>query len=143
MGSVGRQRLAHENCYLLFVVYETGRQNQEFSSTACMDKDLRILLANPQGRKLCLACAVVERYRNLENPTQQSRLYRVEIGSPTVIHEPELSTAYENRRAIFRRVSLRFSPQFRQLTHGSLFSVGLLRDPLLDLTSAIFYKQAG
>ena len=24
MGSVGRQRLAQENCYLLFVVYETG-----------------------------------------------------------------------------------------------------------------------
>jgi|RhiMetdeSRZDD1v2_1073273.scaffolds.fasta_scaffold881286_2 hypothetical protein len=27
---------------------------------------------------------------------QQPRLYRVEIGSPTVAHEPGLSTAYEN-----------------------------------------------
>src|SRR5215510_2350227 len=30
------------------------------------------------------------------------------LGSPTVPHEPELSTAYENRGAIFRRVSARF-----------------------------------
>ena len=32
-------------------------------------------------------------------------------GSPTVPHEPELSTAHENRRAIFRRVSGGFSRQ--------------------------------
>ena len=30
-------------------------------------------------------------------------------GWPTVTHEPGLSTAYENREAIFRRVSVRFS----------------------------------
>jgi hypothetical protein len=29
-------------------------------------------------------------------------------GSPTVTHEPGLSTAYENREAIFRRVSGRY-----------------------------------
>jgi hypothetical protein len=34
-------------------------------------------------------------------------------GWPTVTHEPGLSTAYENRGAIFKRVSGRFSrPQW-------------------------------
>jgi hypothetical protein len=31
-----------------------------------------------------------------------------QIGSPTVTHEPGLSTAYENRRAIFRRIPHEF-----------------------------------
>jgi hypothetical protein len=39
---------------------------------------------------------------------RKSGSWNVEVGSPTVIHEPELSTAYENRGAIFRRVSLPF-----------------------------------
>jgi hypothetical protein len=34
-------------------------------------------------------------------------------GSPTVTHEPGLSTAYENRGAIFRRVSEGFLRQVR------------------------------
>jgi hypothetical protein len=57
----------------------------------------RILLANPTVLKIVPRICRRWRYRNLENPTQQSRLYRVEIGSPTVTHEPGLSTAtHEN-----------------------------------------------
>ncbi len=42
----------------------------------------------------------------------------LEIGAPTVGHDPAITTAYENRWAIFRRVSLRIYKDWEKGEHA-------------------------
>jgi len=48
---------------------------------------------------------VLVRQMSLENPMEKALACHLEIGAPTVGHDPAITTAYENRWAIFRRVS--------------------------------------
>src|SRR5215831_21350474 len=70
-----------------------------------VSKNVRILLANLlQGSRSTFSCVNfpgVSAFQEGMWDTHMSAL----PGSPTVPHDPGLSTAYENRGAIFRRVS--------------------------------------
>jgi hypothetical protein len=64
----------------------------------------RVLLANLfQGSKRTLSCAGFPIFLAFKEGMWDTQISAL-LNSPTVTHEPGLSTAYENREAIFRRV---------------------------------------